>query len=529
LSSTGPASDRDHVASQNDSSMEEPTESWYRIDITLDSELPVIIPAGTDGNVLSSHDHPLGTTLLPMVVALGERAGLPCSAMLKAGRLKVSDAAPTTGGSVFLRAPLAWSREKSPADAEHPTAFNTLRGVPKVVAKQVRSGWVTPGSGVDTALMLDVEMTTRAHASIADNVQRPTEAVGGLFTYTAIAAGQSFTFTVTARCGERLAGAIAGALSGNAAIGTSRKDDYGLVNLAPNSVVAIDQASSPITAGSEITLWCLSDTVILDHFGRHDPSAEGLTRAVEDACGLATGTLEVVVDKVRLRTERRDGWHSRWSLPRATMTAVAAGSVVVVRTTTNFDGVSRSALGGLGVGQRTAEGFGRIAVDHPLTTGTQFRVSTAARMTIDRPTQIRPINADEDRLLDVIEADHLAGRLKTASTVATRRLADAWGLDHLSRSQVSRIRGLLTTGAATDDRAALDALRAWLGDPQRSAGRARRPDPADGRIAAQRSTRRLRAHNARGHRFRSRSIDQNPQPRRPQNRGATCLGNCAPK
>ena len=66
-----------------------------------------------------------------------------------------------------------------------------------------------------------------------------------------------------------------------------------------------------------------------------------------------------------IRHRRVDSWSPRDNAPRATRLAIQAGSVVQVRISPDDLG-SFKALGHIGVGELTPQGYGRFLVDSPI-------------------------------------------------------------------------------------------------------------------------------------------------------------------
>ena len=138
-----------------------------------------------------------------------------------------------------------------------------------------------------------------------------------------------------------------------------------------------DEGTPASSSGSTkvVSLWFTSDVLA-------PSSALGPGGSVEDL-GLAFRRAHVPVTVVRkspdqdssdknrkrilaaIRHRRVDSWSPRDNAPRATRLAIQAGSVVQVRISPD-DLTSLKALGHIGVGELTPQGYGRFRVDSPI-------------------------------------------------------------------------------------------------------------------------------------------------------------------
>jgi CRISPR-associated protein Csx10 len=67
------------------------------------------------------------------------------------------------------------------------------------------------------------------------------------------------------------------------------------------------------------------------------------------------------------RIRRSDGWHVRWGLPRPSYIGLQAGSCLVFQVTSgSLDPARLRAVELAGLGERRAEGYGEVALNHPL-------------------------------------------------------------------------------------------------------------------------------------------------------------------
>jgi hypothetical protein len=285
-----------------------------------------------------------------------------------------------------------------------------------------------------------VPMVIVTHAVIDDQLGRPIAERGGPFTNVAIAPGVVFRAQVWAPKDSAM---DRNKLPGSARLGTSRKDDYGLVELSTVDPPQSDTPPGGLRAREPITVLALSDIVLTDDRFAFAPTLEAwaqeLSRALKTevtpwkatgaggrvgaesevcaggkALGTANGTpaetdgdqparaggdqapntgtsAPTEIDSAGptkasgdqasetgdvsaqermasregpwLKQVRYEGWQRSWGLPRPSIVAIAAGSVArfTVSTDVTDEAVAQAVAEGLG--ERRAEGFGRIAVN----------------------------------------------------------------------------------------------------------------------------------------------------------------------
>ena len=330
-----------------------------QITLTFTALSPLLFPKEKMGNVVTSHDYIPGSAILPVVHEAISRAGFDSQALIRAGLVKVSRGLPVFQDKTSLPTPFVISVVKSDQSS---FVNNSLGQREDVVTKQVRTGWVSKGAG-DTLLLHRVPFVSNTHNSVSDALQRPSEDVGGVFTYEGIAPGQVFCASVV------MPTSIADVLfhddlNSRIGIGTSRKDDYGDVQLKRDPRPLAEE--SPVSlSGNSLQIWCVADIVLPHHPGIG--LAESAKRAIAQTLGVSENVLSLDVAKTRVRPMRVDSWHGRWGLPRATMFGIAAGSCISV--TWNGAEITNASVSELvreGIGARRAEGFGSVVVNHEI-------------------------------------------------------------------------------------------------------------------------------------------------------------------
>lgn len=339
--------------------------------LTITANTPLLFPRERNGNVVSSFDYVPGSALLPLVHEVLTSVGIDAAGAIRAGHVKVTSGVPVLDDRVARPTPFAYSVEKDNfGSARASSVVNTLRGAGDgtVVTKQLRSGWVIEDTSKEDASKFvgqhTVTMTAKAHNSVLDSLQRPTEETGGLFIYEAIGAGQVFRADIVVSSDiAKILDENEKKLPATASLGSSRKDDYGSVSLLWSSPRDIDEEESK-TDGGTLALWCVAPLLVEEIPGVG--LADSVAAAIAQELRIALSECAVDVERSRIRPVRLDSWQSRWMLPRPSMTGLAAGSCLTITIPTRVDTSRISRLSTFGVGRRTTEGFGRVIVNSPL-------------------------------------------------------------------------------------------------------------------------------------------------------------------
>jgi CRISPR-associated protein Csx10 len=468
-------------------------DEWMRVAIELTLQTPVIVPEGTYGNVVACLDFVPGTYLLGHVSqVLGTLVGASVVSAIARGDVCVLNAYADVNGERGRPAPLALFRAKD--GGTEMALWNRFRepapqGADATQLKQVRSGYVGAFNAQSLPDLRQPAMQQTTHSTIDDERQRPTEEVGGVFTYEAMSAG-------TVLRGElRLRGSLARELSaqdthwpsrltGAVRLGVAKKDDYGLAKL---SVGDLEPVNAQPTTGDTLVLWLLSDLLLRDDHLRPCASVARLTGALSDrlAVPLSPRPTATTTDKplaVLLRTRRTDGWQVRWKLPRPPYVGLMAGSCAAFDLPDGLTPDKRGALAVAlrqleceGLGERRAEGFGEIAFNHPLLTASLSQLPATSASSSDSP----PIPA----LIASTDPAHAYARIveRAAWRASIRRIAASLGADatwrreHLAwkdnkpaNSQLGALRSAIATlQAASAD----NAVTAWLHGVEATANR----------------------------------------------------------
>jgi CRISPR-associated protein Csx10 len=349
--------------------------SWICVPLTLHLRQPVAVAYRTTGNVVETLDYIPGSYLLPHVT----RCLPQLRAGIVAGDVIVLPAYPEVDGERGQPVPLAWF---APKGLEKPLqSKNRERVVNRLLQpepadgtqlKQMREGYVS----TQPTKVYKPPITVRTHNTVEDQPQRPTSAVGGVYTYEAIAPldnGKPIIFRSELCIRKSLADGLEAnwweRLKGDVSLGRSKKDDYGLVHLEVDA--PMEWTRQVAMHGQELFVWLVSDTLIRNDRLRPEPTAAALGVVLSRLLGVeltprcsTDGRLNELV-----RIRRLDTWHVGWGLPRPSLVALQAGSCMVFSVAKGSLDPNRLAqLEASGIGERTAEGYGQVRFNHPLLT-----------------------------------------------------------------------------------------------------------------------------------------------------------------
>lgn len=464
----------------------------------------MVCTAATLGNVVESLDFIPGAYLLGAVAQRLVAAGVDKDKLTEAitrGDLRLLDArlqmADNTRGWPVPHA-LFHDKEKGGLDKAGGTVWNRMaeqgpeasgENGDTVQLKQQRKGYLSPA--VSTAGTLPpfatVTMVPATHNVVDDDDQRPTEAVGGVYTYMAITQGQTFRSRLLVRQGAASLWPQDwhNRLDGEIRLGRAKKDDYGWVRLS------VMECTPKKTGGQEekpqsLRLWLLSDCLIRDERLRPSTQPEDLARCVGETldrlAGKRSGAFEVEVgaskeDKLSLltRTRRREGWHQGWGLPRPSLVGLAAGSCIDFTVTgEELTEDLRHKLEQEGLGERRAEGFGEIACNHPLVMEELSKLTPLDRskettsgqkqnqLTLDDPSLAFA------RILQKAAWRDALARAAMALPHQEPKEEESWRKKLPPNSQLGALRGVLASLGSWNDK---DRLATWLDHLQETPNR----------------------------------------------------------
>ena len=126
-------------------------------------------------------------------------------------------------------------------------------------------------------------------------------------------------------------------------------------------------------SSSVVSLWFTSDVIARSAGLGAGGTVDDLIRAFE-----REGIIVEAVGTPSIRHRRVDSWSPADNGPRATRLAIQAGSVIQV-SASKADRAKLLELAPFGVGELTAQGYGRFVVDHPLLNCESLTVTKATK------------------------------------------------------------------------------------------------------------------------------------------------------
>ena len=360
-----------------------------------------------------------------------------------------------SNGQRTLPAPLTWHK---PKDATPATAVSDFarNGSPDDDQTWKSQGGQFCLLAMDGPAAAKVEFVNpprqiTVHTARA-NRQRPTAPGATVFRYEALAAGQTLRGVMLAEDSAALEKVLAmmPAAGGRLALGRSQNAGYGRVTVnypgEPRFVNPAWQEYVPVgDSGGQLVVTLLSDAILTD-----------------PATGSPATNLDALVSTPAAHTYMRlcmtGGFNRTWNLPLPQTTAIAAGSVFVY--TASAELAKRlTKLAESGIGQRVAEGYGRIAIDW-------HRVDSIARRKPDTHPQSRqsvPLTGASRTL-----AETMVKRLwQEATERQLTAFVSAYPLERnkLQNAQLSRLRVVARRDLEASNLAEMTKLKDFL-DPK---------------------------------------------------------------
>ena len=385
--------------------------TFYETDLDIDLTSPVISYDVPFSNELRSLDFLRGTALLPIIhhrlqAAAKKNAGVGAitreiirDAVVN-GDLLVSDATAVVNGVRGMPMPLVLSRPKTEGndETEGVRVLNRLLAEEpeNEIHKPLRTGYVfpVPKSANPTEVLGGMGVPAlQGRQSTAHNPVTGAAGTGQLFLARALPAGMRLRATVTMseKLYERVKNLLSSAFDSRQAFperlglwrlsGTYGRAECRLGEFRPVEVPGLAWDENGTT-----TLWFTSDVVARSPRLGPGGSLDDLYKSFKRA-GVPLEPIKAEDDSdetcfsAGIRHRRVDSWGAADRRPRATRTVIQAGSVLRVQPanagSSPEETMRRLArLSVTGVGELTAQGFGRFVVDHPLLREKEFRLTS---------------------------------------------------------------------------------------------------------------------------------------------------------
>lgn len=368
-------------------------------DITLELRQPISCAVRQLGNLQTCLDYLPGRALAkPVLSALHKLApDYPWLREFADGGLVIAHAYPDIEGVRGVPAPFSLYYDKA-RGAQGGELYNLMWQSAEAVQKEhpdtqlkvLGGGYVSPESpsqpapersGLQLQRRLAQKILVQRNA-VEHKSQRPTSAVGGIYSREAIAAGQTYRSVLR--------------LSGDAytALKNSEKAQNGSEVAQKSLQEAVQQAftstrigggapgcgevharaarlctySEPRSCGDgkQLLVYCAADVMLDAQAASLQPLEvvllEAINQVLEEKAALRR--TDNFID-VALRTRLDGGWNPRWGLPRETAIVLAAGSCLVLERAHPFAARELSALQQRGLGKRRGEGYGELICNPP--------------------------------------------------------------------------------------------------------------------------------------------------------------------
>ena len=364
--------------------------TWYEaiLDIVLDS--PIVSYEVPFSNEVRSLDFLRGTVLLPwlhrtLTASVSDQDRALLAEAVTGGHLLVSDALPVIDGVEGLPVPLTLTRDKTPTSDSTITLYGVSRADTGKIP--VRGGYIflAPRTAVDAGPSTQTDdwygkPPLRGRQTTAINSETGAASQGQLVLVEALPEGMRMRAHVwmsshlweACRVDDLLDNELEARLGSRKLTGT-----FGSVRCTLHKgnegerPRPVPPAKSD--AGVSATISFTSDVIARSAGLGPGGTIEDLVRAFE-----REGIVLKDVEAASIRHRRVDSWSPVDNGPRATRLAIQAGSVLRVSVSAE-NHVKLIELAPFGVGELTAQGYGRFVIDHPLLSSGSVTVTKAKR------------------------------------------------------------------------------------------------------------------------------------------------------
>lgn len=457
------------------------TDEWVSVALELVLLSPLVIADDVLGNVVTSLDFIPGTYLLPHVSRTLKALGCEVGPAIAAGDIRVSPAYPVIDGRRSLPIPLAWARVKD--DRGGPDGkgmiINRLHETDSRQLKPMRGGYVVPDMPDEgeppPEILTSVKKLVRTHNTVHDPVQRPTDDVGGVYSYEALKSGTKFRAVVRVRKSIALKlgdGWQVRLAAETLRLGRAAKAGYGEAKV---EIVTEDAVPTYEDVTSRrFTVFFASDTLLRPPLLGAGTTKADVVQALEAATDLALTPVPPETEPCDLRVRRVESWAAAWHLPRPSLIAVQAGSYITLEADGDAD-KTPAALHKLereGLGERRAEGYGAVLINPPALRAKTSKWTPVRKTDPDKPpddADAEAIHADPRLLAHAEAIEDAAWRAAIeeaaftfANDKARREKGLGWsasgGQGRPPMSQLGALRSVMGAFGETEQQ----ATRAWI-------------------------------------------------------------------
>jgi CRISPR-associated protein Csx10 len=354
-----------------------------------------------------------------------------------------------------LPVPLSWQQDKkavsiqtddNPAPIydfaidEHPQGIDKPQGLkaPFCTLSEDRVRLVNP----ERQLSIHTARNRRYGRAIRQSYDVAEEPSGAVYRYEALAAGQSFEALILCDCDED-AELLRPLLAGEVFLGGSRSAGYGRAKIhnvetktAAEDWREVDGELVPEVDGKLIVTF-LSDVLLRDENGQFTADPGVVTAALEKKLGM-----KLKFQRAFTRSELIGGFNRKWGLPLPQVLAIKMGSVFVYQLSSgsSCDMAKLLELEAKGIGERRAEGFGRLAFNWH----TEEMLEVEPKVSVE--TVMRTISGEEsktlaERMVVRMFEQRLEGKLVARAVEVADFLAGNMELPN--NAQLSRLRSVI--------------------------------------------------------------------------------------
>ena len=352
------------------------------LDLTLNS--PIVSYEVPFSNEIRSLDFLRGTVLLPWLhrlVSPKKQAGNEAviTNAVTGGHLFVSDALPVIGDNEGLPVPLTLKTDKTPTSDSTITLYGDSTEDTNRIP--VRGGYVffapKEGDGEEPGTKTQGwygKPPLRGRQTTAINHETGAASKGQLVLVEALPEGMRM------RAHVWVSDELWEAASVSSLLGKTREARLGsrkLTGTFGSATCTLREDTSPTESApassddQTVSLWFTSDVIARSAGLGAGGTVHDLIRAFR-----REGIIVEAVDTPSIRHRRIDSWSPADNGPRATRLAIQAGSVIQV-SAKGQNHAKLLELAPFGVGELTAQGYGRFVVDHPLLSIESIEVTKA--------------------------------------------------------------------------------------------------------------------------------------------------------
>lgn len=413
---------------------------------------------GSDPNTEKSHPFIPGSVLRGAWASQFDASNETFTRLFLTGQTRFHNAYPAPANKQTLPLPLSWKREKDPADPQDRQVYDWLykvESMPKATKNLPGSFFVVDDGVINT---VQVDWDIAVHNSRSRRAGRALEDDGALFRYQALAAGQRFVGTIEFD-GEVDSDLFLDWLANNdyLLLGGSHSAGYGLTKVELLSdAEAADDKKSVIRAGEPFVLYLASDAILTDPL-TGQPGAP-ITSVLADALPEAG---EIALHQAFSRTRWVAGFNNKWGLPLPQTWAYQMGSLWQLSTQHEVSADGWQVLEAKGLGERQAEGFGKILINpFWLQPGQAFRYNPVDIELAQEPLLTEELQEESADLLQQMNERLVEQELNRRLQTAAHHIAGKFPKRRLSQSQLGRLR--LRIRATYENEAGLTAFTDYL-------------------------------------------------------------------